>query len=174
MRRLLGTALLLMLFSAGMWFAWLGWDHEYYLVDGVPQGPYRAWQVVGCGAAIATASVLAYLRVRDVIVIFVLAAAAVVGFAVPWSWDASSDETGMWVVGLFMLLIGGGAGLAMLLGATHALAQADASPTTALAVCAALTVLAVFVFPMAAVVPLVAALWVFFGRWLPERRALHH
>jgi hypothetical protein len=174
MRRLLGTALLLMLFSAGMWFAWLGWDHEYYLVDGVPQGPYRAWQVVGCGAAIAAASVLAYLRVRDVMGIFVLAAAAVVGFAVPWSWDASSDETGMWVVGLFMLLIGGGAGLAMLLGATHALAQADASPTTALAVCAALTVLAVFVFPMAAVVPLVAALWVFFGRWLPERRALHH
>ena len=110
MRRLLGTALLLMLFSAGMWFAWLGWDHEYYLVDGVAQGPYRAWQVVGCGAAIAAASVLAYLRVRDVIAIFVLAAAAVVGFAVPWSWDASSDETGMWVVGLFMLLVGGGAG----------------------------------------------------------------
>ncbi len=64
MRRLASTAALLMLFSASMWFAWLGWDHEYYLVDGVAQGQYRAWQVVGCGAAIAAATVLAYLARR--------------------------------------------------------------------------------------------------------------
>jgi hypothetical protein len=174
MRRLWGTALLLMLFSAAMWFAWLGWDHEYYLVNGVAQGPYRAWQVVGCGLAIVAATVLAYLRVRRTAGIFVLAAAAVVGFAVPWSWDASSDETGMWVVGLLMLLIGGGVGLVVLLAVTEALAKPDASPTSALVVCGLATALAALVYPVAAVVPLLAAVWVFFGRWLPERRALHH
>jgi len=64
--RLGGTALALGLFAAAMWFAWLGWDHEYYQVDGVSQGPYRAWQVFGCGLSIAAAAVLAYLRVRSV------------------------------------------------------------------------------------------------------------
>jgi hypothetical protein len=129
-RRLWGTALLLMLFSAGMWFAWLGWDHEYYLVNGVAQGPYRPWQVVGCGVAIAAATVLGYLRVRRTAGIFVLAAAAVVGFTVPWSVDASGDETGMWVVGLFFLLLGGGAGLVTLLAVTAAVAKPDASPSS--------------------------------------------
>ena len=39
--RLLIVAVLLALFAATMWFAWLGWDHTYYDVDGVAQGPYR-------------------------------------------------------------------------------------------------------------------------------------
>ncbi len=115
MRRLLGTALLLALFSAAMWFAWLGWDHQYYEVDGVAQGPYRAWQVVGCGASVVAAAVLAYVRVRTAVSAGVLAVAAAVGFALPWSWDASSDETGMWAVGLFLLVIGGSIGLGLLL-----------------------------------------------------------
>lgn len=114
--RLVGTAVALGLFAAAMWFAWLGWDHEYYQVDGVAQGPYRAWQVFGCGLSIAAASVLAYLRVRGVWAIFVLAAAAVIGFAVPWALDAAStDDSGLWVVGLLFLLVGGGLGLVTLL-----------------------------------------------------------
>lgn len=100
-----------------MWFAWLGWDQEYYQVDGVPQGPYRAWQVLGCGMSIAAAAVLAYLWVRSVWAIFVLAAAADLGFAVPWAVNAAStDDTGLWVVGLLFLLVGGGTGLVVLLG----------------------------------------------------------
>ena len=33
------AALVLALVAAGMWFAWLGWDQEYYLVDGERQAP---------------------------------------------------------------------------------------------------------------------------------------
>ena len=102
-----------------MWFAWLGWDHEYYQVDGVAQGPYRAWQVIGCGLSISAAAVLAYLWVPGVWAIFVLAAAAVIGFAVPWALDAAAtDESGLWVVGLLFLLVGGGLGLLAVLTIT--------------------------------------------------------
>lgn len=121
--RLGGTAIALGLFSAAMWFAWLGWDHEYYQVDGVAQGPYRAWQVLGCGLSIAAAAVLAYLWVRSAWAIFVLAAAAVIGFAVPWAVDAAStDDSGLWVVGLLFLLVGGGIGLVVLLAVSAAAA----------------------------------------------------
>ena len=120
--RLGGTAVALSLFSATMWFAWLGWDHEYYLVDGVAQGPYRTWQVLGCGSSIVAGSVLAYLRVRGTGMIVVLAAAAVIGFAVPWALDAAAtDDSGLWVVGLFLVVVGGGIGL-VLVGAVSAAA----------------------------------------------------
>ena len=119
MRRLWGTALVLALFTAAMWFAWLGWDHEYYEVNGVAQGPYRPWQVMGCGATVVAATVLAFLRVRTTGAVFVLAAAGALGFAAPWSWDASSDDTGLWFVGLVLLTIGGGIGLLLVLAVTH-------------------------------------------------------
>ncbi len=122
----LGVAALgLALFAAAMWFAWLGWDHDYYEVDGVAQGPYRAWQVLGCGLSITVAAVLAHLWLRSARVIPVLAGVGVLGFAVPWALDAaSSDDSGLWVVGLLFLLIGGGLGLAMVLALTAAIASA--------------------------------------------------
>jgi hypothetical protein len=164
------TALALALFAAAMWFAWLGWDHEYYLVDGVAQGPYRAWQVIGCGVTIVTATVAAYLSVPRASAIFVLAGAAAAGFAVPWAYDASGDDTGLWLVGLVMLVIGGGLGLSGLLLVTDVLVKSEPAPTRDLVVCCVLTVLVLLVFPPAAVVPLAATVWVFFRRWLPGRR----
>jgi hypothetical protein len=128
--RLGTTTVLLAVVAAAMWFAWLGWDHEYYRVDGVPQGPYRPWQVIGCGVAVAAAAVLAQLWVRRTVGIFLFAAAAVVGFAIPWAADAaSSDETGLWVVGLFFLLVGGGIGLVVVLALTE-LAVGTVRPRT--------------------------------------------
>ncbi|WP_181309995.1 hypothetical protein [Nocardioides campestrisoli] len=127
------AALVLALVAAGMWFAWLGWDQEYYLVDGERQGPYRPWQVIGCGASIAVASVLALLWVRaagpdrrggGAAAAVALSPAAVFGFAVPWTAEAaSSDDSGLWVVGLLMLLVGGWLGLTMLLAVTAAVAR---------------------------------------------------
>ena len=122
MRRVLLRALLLALFAAAMWFAWLGWDHSYYYVDGVAQGPYRAWQVIGCGGLISAATVFAYLRTQGPVAIPVLAAAPGIGFAVPWAIDASSDETGTWLVGLFFLLVGSFVGLVVLLAVTEVVA----------------------------------------------------
>jgi peptidoglycan/LPS O-acetylase OafA/YrhL len=128
MSRLWGTAIALALFSAAMWFAWLGWDHQYYEVNGVAQGPYRPWQVIGCGTAIVAATVLAYLRVRTTAAVFVMAAAAAVGFAAPWSWDAADDDTGLWMVGLIFLSIGAGLGLTFVLAVTHAFSRGPAAP----------------------------------------------
>lgn len=122
--RLSVVAVALGLFAAAMWFAWLGWDHEYYQVDGVAQGPYRAWQVVGCGLSIAIAAVVAYLLARSMWAIIVLPATAIVGFAVPWAVEAAStDDSGLWGVGLLLLLVGGGTGLVVLLAVTAAAAS---------------------------------------------------
>lgn len=112
----------LAVFSAAMWFAWLGWDHEYYLVDGYPQGPYRAWQVVGAGATVVAGAVVAYGAVRRVWAIVPLAAAGALGFAIPWSIDAAqTDDSGLWVVGLILLLGGAGVGLLVVLAIATAL-----------------------------------------------------
>lgn len=115
-RRLWAAAISLGAFAAATWLAFLGWDHEYYTVDGIAQGPYRAWQVLGCGAAISLATVVAYLCVRRAGSSWVLAAAATVGIAVPWAVDAAAtDDSGMWLVGLVLLTVGAGTGLIALL-----------------------------------------------------------
>lgn len=124
-KELLRTSLVVALWSAAMWFAWLGWDHGFYEVNGVAQGPYRAWQVVGCGAAVTLGAVIGYLRSPGRSSIWIVAAAGVVGFAVPWGRDASGDESGMWLVGLMMLLVGGFIGLSMLLGLIWLMRDAD-------------------------------------------------
>ncbi len=110
--RILNVSVALAVCSAAMWFAWLGWDHEYYLVDGVAQGPYRPWQVVGCGVSIVVAAVVAYGLVRRVSAVLPLALSGTLGIAVPWAVDAGrTDESGLWVVGLVLLLAGGFVGL---------------------------------------------------------------
>ena len=112
--RLGSAALALAVLAAAMWLAWLGWDDDYYEVDGVQRGPYRAWQVVGCGLSICVAAVLALIWARRGAVL--LAAAASVGFAVPWGVHAAStDDSGLWVVGLVMVLVGAFVGLVVLL-----------------------------------------------------------
>jgi hypothetical protein len=161
---------LLALFAATTWFAWLGWDHTYYEVDGAAQGPYRAWQVIGCALSIATATVLAYRRSPRALAIGVLPIAADAGFAVPWACNASGDESGLWVVGLFLLVIGGYAALTFVLAVTHTLYKPESSPTPALVVCSVSTLLALLVYAPMAIVPLVCGGWLFYFRCLPGRR----
>lgn len=122
MMRIVSASVALALFSAAMWFAWLGWDHEYYMIDGYPQGPYRAWQVIGCGASIAIATVVGYLMLRRTAAIFALPSAAILGFAIAWGQDAAStDESGLWVVGLIMILVGGTGALMSLVAVVAAI-----------------------------------------------------
>ena len=117
--RLGAGGMALALFAAAMWFAWLGWDDDYYEVDGVQQGPYRAWQVVGCGIAICVGAVAARVWAGRGAVL--LAGAATVGFAIPWGlYAASTDDSGLWGVGLVMLLAGSFIGLVVLLTVTEA------------------------------------------------------
>ncbi|WP_235737200.1 hypothetical protein [Nocardioides alcanivorans] len=69
----------------------------------------------------AVAAVVAFHWTRGAWAVFVLAGAGIIGFAVPWTRDAAAtDESGMFVVGLLLLLAGGGLGLTLLLALTNA------------------------------------------------------
>lgn len=115
------TLLALALFAAAMWAAWLGWDTEYYELAGVTQGPYREWQVLGCGLSVTAGAVLAQVWHRAAEMVVPLAAAAIVGFSVPWTVRAmQTDDSGLFGVGLIMLLVGGGISLAVVLAITGA------------------------------------------------------
>ncbi|MGW0251853.1 hypothetical protein ACWDYH_35010 [Nocardia goodfellowii] len=114
-RHRIAVLAVLAVFCAVMWAAWLGWDNDYYYADGVEQGPYRPVRVIGCGACVVLASIAAFLYLRRPTAIPVVAAAAVLGFAVPWAGNAAQDSTGLWAVGLMFLLIGGGLGLVSVL-----------------------------------------------------------
>lgn len=112
--------LALALVAAAMWAAWLGWDTEYYEVDGSVHGPYREWQVIGCALSIAAAAIVVQVRLRRTTAV-ALAAAATVGFAVPWTVQAAAtDDSGLFVVGLLMLLVGGVLSLTVVLTITGA------------------------------------------------------
>lgn len=121
--RVMLTLAALAVVSAGAWFAFLSWDHEYYEVDGVAQGPYRPWQVIACGAVIVLACTAAFWYLRRVWLLAVIPVVAVVGFAVPWAAWASQDDTGLWVVGLLFLLVGGTMGLTAWLAVGYAVVE---------------------------------------------------
>ncbi len=119
-----GALAALALVAAAIWAVWLGWDAEYYEVDGVAQGPYREWQVIGCGLSVAAASVVAHLRLRDRAMVVWLSAAATVGFAVPWTVHAAAtDDSGLFVVGLVILVAGALIGLTVVLTVTDAVVR---------------------------------------------------
>lgn len=121
-----------------MWHAWFGWDREdldmYGVHYDVAPATYSDWQVVGCVVSIATAAVLAQLWVRRAkfaedwifraLAVVLLAGSAAIGFVVPWTQDAASDPTadGLYMIGAFFFLVGGGAGLGVLLAVTDAVA----------------------------------------------------
>ncbi|RYB88482.1 hypothetical protein EUA06_21035 [Nocardioides glacieisoli] len=98
------ASVLLALFSCAMWFVWFGWDDV----------PYDVWQVIGCGVFIVAGAIVALARARRGVVL--LAAAATVGFAVPWAvYAAATDDSGLWAVGLVLLLVGAFVGLVVVL-----------------------------------------------------------
>jgi hypothetical protein len=116
------TLLVVTAASAAAWFAWLGWDADYReLPDGSVEGPYSTMQVIACGATITCIVVAGCLALRcSVRGSIAVVACVTAGFALAWGRDAAaSDETGLWVVGLFLLVMGtaaGGTAIAVLTG----------------------------------------------------------
>lgn len=96
--------------AAALWFAWMGWDTQYQTdsVTQVTSGPYEAWQVIGCALALLVVFVGALLiGVRPLWA----SAALTLGFTAAWTATAApGDETGMYGVGMILLLIGLAAG----------------------------------------------------------------
>ena len=92
--------------SALSWVGWMGWDHEYQLdpATGLQSGPYETWQVAGCGLSLLVLLVGALLAgVRPL----PASATLTVAFTAAWTVQAASaDSTGMFGVGMVMLLVG--------------------------------------------------------------------
>lgn len=109
----LGAVILVALLSAGLWVGWFAWDTEYQYDAGTGQmtGPYEIWQGVGAfGIGIVVAGV-AHRLLHPVIAMLVMSAS----FTVAWSVTASGDETGLWLVGAFLVAFGSAVGAVVLL-----------------------------------------------------------
>ncbi len=86
-----------------LWAAWLGWDQQRDVhPDGTTTGPYDAWQVIGLVVTLLVPVYWAASR-RHV-------AAAVLGTtagltAAAWA-DWSDDSSGLFVIGVGMVMVG--------------------------------------------------------------------
>ena len=101
------------------WWLWLGRDTEYQVdANGVESGPYTTGQVAGCVLTLLVLLVAAVLLgVRPLIA----AAAMTIAFTVAWTAQASSDETGLFMVGAIMVFVGSAVGTSVVAFATGAL-----------------------------------------------------
>jgi hypothetical protein len=104
--RQVAGALTVALLSALQWYAWMAWDTEYQ-TDPVTQletGPYEAWQVAGCAVSLLVVFVGALLLgVRPLWA----SAALTLAFTAAWTTTAAANDiTGMYGVGMIMLLFG--------------------------------------------------------------------
>jgi hypothetical protein len=117
--RSLAGAVVLAAATALTWYLWLGRDTEYQFdANGVASGPYTTGQVAGCVLTLLVLLVAAVLLgVRPLIA----AAAMTLAFTVAWTAQASSDETGLFLVGAIMVFVGCAAGTSVVALATHAI-----------------------------------------------------
>lgn len=92
--------------AALTWFAWMGWDTTYQVdpVTQVASGPYEAWQVIGCALSLLVLLVGALLAgVRPI----PASAALTLAFTAAWTATAApNDETGLYGVGMILVLVG--------------------------------------------------------------------
>lgn len=104
--------------AAACWFAWLGWDTTYQLdAAGVASGPYEAWQVAGCVASLAAVVVLGTVAAGALVTVVLVTGS----FTFAWSSAASSDPSGLWLVGALLVLLGTAFGSSALAWLTTAL-----------------------------------------------------
>ncbi|WP_320780713.1 hypothetical protein [Streptomyces sp. CRN 30] len=115
--------------ASALWAAWLGWDqHHDVQPDGSVTGPYEAWQVIGLALTLLAPVYWAVSRHRN-------AAAALgvpVGLAVAAAYDWSDDASGLFAIGVGILLLGSLAATAAV-SAVIASVKRGGPPTVAVA-----------------------------------------
>ncbi|MEV6192062.1 hypothetical protein AB0M19_06630 [Streptomyces sp. NPDC051920] len=97
------TVLALAGLTAAAWAGWLGWDQQRDVqADGSTTGPYEAWQVIGLGltllALVYWAASRAYVSAAVV--------GTTAGLAVAAYLDWSDDSSGLFVIGVGLVVIG--------------------------------------------------------------------
>ncbi len=89
--------------AGGLWGGWLGWD-QYRDVGagGVGSGPYQVWQVAGLVVSLLVVVCWAAFRGRVVAAV----AGTTAGMTVAAWCDWSDDSTGLFVIGVALVLHG--------------------------------------------------------------------
>ncbi|MFB7369565.1 hypothetical protein ACFC0D_06960 [Streptomyces sp. NPDC056222] len=101
--KLATTLLPLVLVPVAAWAAWLGWDqHRDVHPDGSVTGPYEAWQVIGLVLTLVAPVYWAASRHR--IPGAVLGTTA--GLTAAAFYDWSDDSSGLFVIGVGMVMVG--------------------------------------------------------------------
>ncbi|MFF5012657.1 hypothetical protein [Streptomyces sp. NPDC001165] len=89
--------------SLALWAAWLGWDqHRDVHPDGSTTGPYEAWQVIGL--VLTLLAPVCWAASRRYMAGAVLGTTA--GLTVAAYYDWSDDASGLFIVGVGMVMIG--------------------------------------------------------------------
>ncbi|MFJ5267615.1 hypothetical protein [Streptomyces sp. NPDC088358] len=97
------SILLLAGVSLAAWAAWLGWDqHRDVHPDGTTTGPYEAWQVIGL--VLTLLAPVYWAASRRYIAGAVLGTTA--GLTVAASYDWSDDSSGLFMVGVGLVMTG--------------------------------------------------------------------
>lgn len=97
------VTLVLALVTSAVWAAWLGWDqHRDVHPDGSTTGPYEAWQVIGL--ALTLLAPVYWAASRRHFAGAVLGTTA--GLTVAAFHDWSDDASGLFVIGVGMVMVG--------------------------------------------------------------------
>ncbi|MET8331586.1 hypothetical protein [Streptomyces sp. NPDC005181] len=97
------AVLVLAVVASAVWAAWLGWDqHRDVQPDGTTTGPYEAWQVIGL--VLTLLAPVYWAASRRYIAGAVLG--TTVGLTVAAYYDWSDDSSGLFMVGVGMVMVG--------------------------------------------------------------------
>ncbi|MGW7820494.1 hypothetical protein ACWGLF_20730 [Streptomyces puniciscabiei] len=89
--------------SVAAWAAWLGWDqHRDVHPDGSTTGPYEAWQVIGLAVTLLVP--VCWAASRRHLIATVLG--PTVGLTLAAYFDWSDDSSGLFVIGVGLVMIG--------------------------------------------------------------------
>ncbi|MFB6616227.1 hypothetical protein ACIGFK_04280 [Streptomyces sp. NPDC085524] len=95
--------LLLFVVAVSAWAGWLGWDqHRDVHPDGSVTGPYEAWQVIGLVLTLSAAVAWATLRGHATSAVLGVTA----GLTVACAYDWSDDSSGLFALGVVMVMGG--------------------------------------------------------------------
>jgi hypothetical protein len=97
------AGLLLAGVTAALWAAWLGWDQRRDVhADGSTTGPYEAWQVIGLVLSLLVPVYWAAARRHFIGAVLGVTA----GLTVSAFYDWSDDASGLFVIGVGMVMVG--------------------------------------------------------------------
>ncbi|WP_043454064.1 hypothetical protein [Streptomyces fulvoviolaceus] len=89
--------------SLALWAAWLGWDqHLDVHPDGSTTGPYQAWQVIGLVLTLLVPVYWAASRRHFVGAVL----GTTMGLTVAAGYDWSDDASGLFMVGVMLVMTG--------------------------------------------------------------------